>query len=115
MADISDINSALPIKVIGSDATGAEQTPVQSSPNGELLINNTNNNGGVQGAISVSTTAVAARVGGSNLANRQTLTIYNNGTQTLFWGVLHLFQMQYLTKQIQKGLSSFFQEYLTTP
>ena len=39
MADISDINSAQTVKVVGADATGVEQTPVQSTANGGLHIN----------------------------------------------------------------------------
>jgi hypothetical protein len=41
---------------------------------------------GVQGAITVSSTATAVRVGGANLANRKSLSAFNNGTQTLYWG-----------------------------
>lgn len=86
MADISDIQSALPVKVVGSDALGAEQTPVKSTGDGELRTADIIDAGGTQGAVSVSTTAVAIRVGGSNLTNRKTLTALNNGTATIYWG-----------------------------
>ncbi len=39
MADISDINSAQSVKVIGADSAGVEQTPVQSTPAGGLHSN----------------------------------------------------------------------------
>lgn len=181
MADISDINAAESVKIIGSDATGVEQTPVQSTSSGALhsnlrnssgteiatsanpiridptgttaqpindnsgsitvdavswplptgaataanqateiaslasidagiptalgqttmansmsvviasdqssvTINDIVNTSGTNGAISVSTTAVAVRVGGSNLTARKNLTALNNGTATIYWG-----------------------------
>lgn len=39
MADISDINSAQTTKMVGSDSSGIEQTPVQSTSGGGLHIN----------------------------------------------------------------------------
>lgn len=45
MADISDINSAQTVKVVGSDATGVEQTPVQSTASGGLHSNLRNQSG----------------------------------------------------------------------
>jgi len=45
MADISDVNSAQSIKIIGADATGVEQTPVQSTSSGGLHFNLRDNAG----------------------------------------------------------------------
>lgn len=45
MADINDIQSALTTKIVGSDATGVEQTPVQSTSAGGLHINLRNASG----------------------------------------------------------------------
>lgn len=39
MADISDINAALTVKIIGSASDGTEQNPVQSTANGAAHIN----------------------------------------------------------------------------
>lgn len=39
MSDLIDINSTEPVKIIGSDATGVEQTPVQSTSTGSLHSN----------------------------------------------------------------------------
>lgn len=36
--------------------------------------------------ISVGTTAVEAKVGASRLADRISLTVFNNGSQTIYWG-----------------------------
>jgi hypothetical protein len=44
------------------------------------------NKSGTQGAVSVGTSAVAARVGASNLANRKVLTVYNNSSGIVYWG-----------------------------
>lgn len=86
MADLSDIQAGQTVKIVGSNSTGVEQTPVNSTANGDMNTADILNNGGVNGIIAVSTTAVAVRVGASNLANRKRLTFMNNGTATLFWG-----------------------------
>jgi hypothetical protein len=86
MADISDINAAQTVKIVGSDATGVEQTPVASTSNADLQVVDRANTSGVNGNITVGTSAVAARVGGSNLAVRKTLTITNLGTTIIYWG-----------------------------
>lgn len=41
---------------------------------------------GTQGALVVGTTAVAVRVGASDLPDRKTVTLYNNSQETLYWG-----------------------------
>lgn len=86
MADLSDINSAQPVKIIGSSSDGTEQTPVQATANGEFLSADISNNGGTQGALTVGTSAVEAKVGASPLANRKTLTVHNNSNSTIYWG-----------------------------
>jgi hypothetical protein len=45
MADISDINAAQTVKIVGSDATGVEQTPVASTVAGAVHVNIRNNSG----------------------------------------------------------------------
>lgn len=45
------------------------------------------NSTGVHGVITVNTSAVQANVSGSNIANRDTLTVFNNHASiTIFWG-----------------------------
>lgn len=44
------------------------------------------NTSGVQGAVTVTSSATVIRVGGSNLSNRQLVTVYNNSSVTLYWG-----------------------------
>lgn len=86
MADLSEIQAAQAVKIVGSDNTGAETTPVNSSANGELRVSDVSNNGGTQAALTIGTTAVEAKVGASPLTNRKSLTIYNNSGNTLYWG-----------------------------
>ena len=65
------------------------------------------NGGGVQGAITVGTSAVVARVGGSNLTNRISLTVFNNSTATIYWGYTNAVTTSTGTA-IAKGQMFFF-------
>jgi hypothetical protein len=72
MADIQDIDAAQTVKVVGSSTDGTEQTPVSSTPNGELKIADTHNNGGLDTTISVTSgSPVELKVGATRLANRK--------------------------------------------
>lgn len=52
----------------------------------ELRTAQISNGGGVQGAITVGTTAVLVAVSGTNLANRINVTLYNNSLLIVYWG-----------------------------
>lgn len=84
--DLTEKNSSTTIKVVGTDATGLETTFVKASANQDLGIMDLADNGGVQSVIAVSTTAVAVRVGASNLANRKRLLFINTGPVNVYWG-----------------------------
>jgi len=72
MADIQDIDAAQTVKVVGSDLTGVEETPVSSTPNGELKIADTHNNGGQDVTISITSgSPVELKVSATRLANRK--------------------------------------------
>lgn len=90
MADLNELQATGTTKIIGSTNTGQETSPVRSTANGDLNTADILNNGGVQGSITIGTSAVAARVGGSNLANRKILIITNNSgnliNSDIFWG-----------------------------
>lgn len=64
---------------------GTDNTPI-GNVGDQLKVIDFSNSSGIQGAISVTTSATALRVGGSNLTNRKTLTAYNNGSSTIYWG-----------------------------
>jgi hypothetical protein len=85
MTDLDQKQSALPVYVMGADNNGIETYPVASTPNGDHRTADLLVSGGVQGAVSVSTTAVAAKVGGSNLSNRKTLTVMPTDG-SVYWG-----------------------------
>ena len=86
MADLVEKDSSQVVKITGSNAAGDESNYVNSTANGELLIADISNNGGTQGAITVGTSAVEAKVGSTALSNRKNLTIYNNSGNTIYWG-----------------------------
>lgn len=71
---------AWPVKI--TDGT----TVVGVSTNAEERVSDTVNHGGVNGAITVGTTAVEAKVGASKLTNRKLLTIFHNSGGKLYWG-----------------------------
>lgn len=87
MPDLNELDAAGATKIVGSDETGVEQTPVRSSGTGKLNVNNIINNDGDQGSMSISSSlAVEVKVGVSPLPDRISLTLYNSGSQKLFWG-----------------------------
>lgn len=86
MADLNELEAAQTVKIAGTNSSGAETNYINGTANNELLTANISNNGGLQGALTVSTTAVEAKVGASALTNRKTLTVFNNSGATLYWG-----------------------------
>ena len=70
MADINDINAAQTVKLVGSSSDGTEQTPIESTNLAELKVADRINQQGEDIQISLTTTAVVARVGVSNKADR---------------------------------------------
>lgn len=87
MADLSDLQAAGSTKIIGSDATGLENTPISATSNGELRVADLINSGtSTQAVLTVGTSASAIRVGGSNLSNRRGCSIYNNSLVVIYWG-----------------------------
>lgn len=72
MADLTGIEAAQSIKVVGSDNTGAETTPVNSTVNGDLQTADILNNGGLDTIISiVSGIPQELKVGVSRKATRK--------------------------------------------
>lgn len=67
MADISDVQAADSVKIVGSDAAGVEQTPVQSTAAGGIHVN-LRNNAGTEVLVSTETTLLSLK----NLLTDQT-------------------------------------------
>lgn len=86
MADLTDLQAASAVKIIGANSSGVETNPVNASANGELQSSDISNNGGVHGAITVGTSAIQAMVGVSPLSNRKTLTVFNNSNSDIYFG-----------------------------
>lgn len=82
IGDITGVDGQAPMATSFPVVIASDQTDVP--------IKDVMNVAGVNGAITVGTTAVAARVGASNLANRKNLTIHNNSLVTLYWGYSNL-------------------------
>ena len=86
MSDITDINATEAVRIVGSETTGAEMTPVKSFPNQDLAVGDSLHTGGDNGEITVGTNPIVAKKGATNLAKRKIVRIYNSGTTTLYWG-----------------------------
>lgn len=85
MADLTNIQSAEAVKIIGSTSNGTETNPVGATQNLELNVADVLNNGGVNSNLSVGTTAVELKVGASRLAARKFIILQprDNG---IFYG-----------------------------
>jgi len=86
MADLNDLQSAGFSKIIGSNTTGVETNPAKVSANQDLGVSDVMDSSGVYGTLTVGTSAVQAKVGGSNLANRKLLTVDNTSNAVIYWG-----------------------------
>ena len=71
MADLTEIQSAIEVKIMGQDATGLETNSVDATANHELLTDDACNNGGVYAELTVGTTPVELKVGSTTLAVRK--------------------------------------------
>ncbi len=89
MADLTRKLAAMAYKIVGADRSTGNETAFGyvESRDGEIKAVDILNAGGTQGSLSVTSTATEIRVGASNLANRKSIMIYNNSTNTIYWGV----------------------------
>lgn len=86
MADITDIQAAQTIKIVGSDSNGLEQTPIKSSGNGDLNSSDIVDTSGIYGTLVVGSSPVEIKVGGSPLSYRKLITLDNTSNTTIYWG-----------------------------
>jgi hypothetical protein len=86
VADLSEIQASQSVKIAGASLVGSESYWVNSTPNGDLTATDTLKSGGTQGALTVGTSAVEIKVGGSALANRKVVTLHNNSNAIMYWG-----------------------------
>jgi hypothetical protein len=86
MADLNQLESSQTIKIAGANSSGVENNFVNASSNGDLKTANVSNNGGVQAALNVGTSAVEVKVGASPYTERKSVTVFNNSNNTIYWG-----------------------------
>jgi hypothetical protein len=86
MADLTELQSSDTVKLVGADSTGNESNFANVTPTGELKIVDAISGSGAEGAITLGTTAIEAKVGASALSNRKLLTVFNNSGNTIYWG-----------------------------
>lgn len=88
MADLSSKKSAQSVKLAGANpTTGDESNFVNVDGNGNLATNDIINTQGLQGTLAIAAnTPRVVRVGGTNLANRKSVTLDNTGNATVYWG-----------------------------
>ena len=86
MADLTELQATLPVKLAGADSSGNDTNFVNANSLGELQTADVISGAGTEGALSVGTSAIEARVGLSALVNRKLLTIFNNSSTTIYWG-----------------------------
>jgi hypothetical protein len=84
MADLTELESSQTVKIVGSDSLGEELSPVKSTNSGDLNVSDQIRSGGVEAGITVTTTSIELKVGGSRLTNRKLVTALPSGT--IYWG-----------------------------
>lgn len=85
MADLSELQATGMTKLIGSDSSGAETTPVKSSTNGDLGTSDLVDTAGIYGTIVVGTSPIQVKVGASNQTSRKLVTLDNTSNTTIYW------------------------------
>lgn len=87
MADLTDLQAAQTVKIVGSSSTSVETNPLQVTINGDAKIVNGLRQGGVYGNLNIPTVGVPVevRVGASRLANRKFISI-STTTINIWWG-----------------------------
>jgi hypothetical protein len=86
MADLNALNATDAIKIAGADASGLETNFVNASATGELYTADVLKGSAVYGAITVGTSAVELKVGGSVLANRKHILFQNTSNKDIYFG-----------------------------
>ena len=86
MADLNNLEAAETVKIVGSSSTGAETNAVNATAAGELFVADLLQATGVEAALTVGTSAVEVKVGGSPLTDRKIVTVYNNSVAIIYWG-----------------------------
>jgi len=82
LADISDLQQSEVVRITNESETQV----VGVTSEGEITSIDGIRNQGVNGSLTVGTSAVEVKVGAQNLANRKVVSIHNFSNRTIFWG-----------------------------
>jgi hypothetical protein len=85
MADLTDIQAASSTKIIGSDASGTENTPVKATTLGDMQITDVPNQVGLSTVLSLTTTAQEGKCGATTMVNRKYIEMQGL-TSNVKWG-----------------------------
>lgn len=80
------LNDAAGADITVGQKTMANSVPVVIASDQYQLISAINGNIGTQGALTVGTSAIEAKVGGARLTARSSLTVWNNSLVNIYWG-----------------------------
>lgn len=86
MADLTDLQAAQTIKIAGSNTSDIETIYAKVSSNQDIGTADIVDTSGIYGTLTVGTSPVQVKVGGSNLSSRKLITLDNTSNVTLFWG-----------------------------
>lgn len=81
-----DSDSELTKAVMTGRKADATYGTAKLSNNNSVSVSDISENGGVNGTLTVGTTAVEVKVGGSALTNRKQVSLYNSSTRVMYWG-----------------------------
>jgi hypothetical protein len=86
MGDLPTKKRTEPTRLVGADPSTGDETNFQGvTANNDAMVVDKVNTDGVEAELTVGTTAVPIRVGGSNLANRKVVTAQPKDNQ-IYWG-----------------------------
>lgn len=85
MGDLNSLQASDTIKIAGASSNGNETNFVNSTPSGDLQTVDIMNTAALSGVISLTTTPVPLRIGGSNLVNRKYI-ILEALSSAIVWG-----------------------------
>lgn len=86
MADLDKKDSSASTKLVGANSAGAESNFAEVTVNADLQTADLLQGAGVQGTLTIGTTAVELKVGASVLANRKAAGLTNTSNNTIYWG-----------------------------
>ena len=86
MSDLSELQAAQTVKMAGADPAGSETNYLGVTSNHEVCNVDTQNGSLLSTVVTVGTTEIELKVGGSALANRKELYIENVGNRTAWVG-----------------------------